>query len=150
MTTTNTKSKLQLKWLFRTQKGNQVLFISGLALAILCIILFQGLVHGLASAGYGCVIRDNFGFKCVSCGGTRSVSKLISGDLITAFRYNAFIVILLFIVFAIYIAFGVNAFRTNYKPFSIKYRNIYLTLFIALAFVFTIIRNMAFYEMYLY
>ena len=46
----------------------------------------------------GCFLHDRLFLYCPLCGGTRALEALLHLDLLTAFRYNALVVILAFIV----------------------------------------------------
>ncbi|MBE6649244.1 MAG: DUF2752 domain-containing protein [Ruminococcaceae bacterium] len=55
----------------------------------------------------GCKLYEIFGIKCLTCGGTRCVNAMFSGNLKDAFSYNAFVPIAF--VLAIFALFLCNA-----------------------------------------
>ncbi len=70
------------------------------AALLLCIPLFllYRLAVGLLPTGMsGCFLHDFLFLYCPVCGGTRAVSALLRLDLLAAFGYNAFVVLLVFL-----------------------------------------------------
>ena len=74
------------------------LFIGIILLLILVILLYVWL-NIKYNIGFPCAIKQTFGIYCPGCGLTRAGISLLQLDLYQAFRYNAFSLLLIPLVF---------------------------------------------------
>ena len=68
-----------------------------LLVAVLLFPLYRYVAEGITSVLSGCFLHDRLFLYCPLCGGTRAVAALLRLDLFGAFRYNAFVTLVLFL-----------------------------------------------------
>jgi len=113
-------------------------FIIALPLLLLVTValLFKQYVPELS-----CPIKSQTGIDCPGCGGTGASQKLISGDLIGAFKLNAFITTGIIGVFLFSLWSYTSKLRTGqYTALPINLKTGCLT--ISVIIVFTVLRNL--------
>ena len=66
----------------------------------LILPLYMKVASWLSSLFGGCIMHRFF-IYCPMCGGTRAVAALVRFDFLAAWNYNAFVVLLAFVVFAL-------------------------------------------------
>jgi hypothetical protein len=92
-----------------------------------------------------CPVYTITGYKCPGCGSQRAFYNLFQGNLITAFRYNPLMFILVpYILFGIYIEYIANL--SNERIFrlrSIFYDKWAILILAIIIITYTIIRNIA-------
>lgn len=77
------------------------------ALILVLILLFisYGYINIKYSIGIPCAVNKAFGVYCPGCGLTRAVGAILQLDFVQAFRYNAFSLILIPLIFMIFVTF---------------------------------------------
>ena len=68
---------------------------AGALAAVLLFPLYAGLARRVTALLSGCFLHDYLCLYCPLCGGTRAVEALLRLDLLSAMRYNAFVVLVL-------------------------------------------------------
>lgn len=106
--------------------------------AIIVLLLILRLIK------YQCPIYKIFNIYCAGCGTTRMIHELLQGNILLAFKRNAFTFILLVLGIIFYIYDSIYYIKTGkYKIISLKV--IYLLVF--LSFIFLILRNIKGFEL---
>ncbi len=101
-------------------------------------VYFLNKVYGI---GFICVSRELTGLYCSGCGMTRAVLSLLKLDFYQAFRYNAFSVILIPILF-FYFYGEVYAYCFNEKNFiAQKIPMMFWVVIIVLMLIYGVLRN---------
>lgn len=70
-------------------------FIIVIAIAVLMLFafLYYVLDPSASSLFPRCIFLETTGYKCPGCGSQRAIHALLHGDVVGAFRYNAFLLI---------------------------------------------------------
>ena len=113
--------------------------LHGIALLVVLFLpLFLKIVSWFSSIGGGCIMRRFF-IYCPLCGGTRALSALIRFDFVSAWNYNAFVVLLAFTVLVLDVWAWVRYFQKK-EPLIIlpKWS---LTVFSAVFLTYFVLRN---------
>lgn len=101
-------------------------------------VYFLNRVYGI---GFICVSREFTGLYCSGCGMTRAVLSLLKLDFYQAFRYNAFSVVILPILF-LYFYGEVHAYFFKTKNFIVnKIPMMFWVVVIVLMLIYGVIRN---------
>lgn len=89
-----------------------------------------------------CPVHDLTGLYCMTCGATRAMLSLLHGQVMTALRQNALIVLLLPLMGYQLIAVLINraSRRTMLTPIKTSWRAGWFLLFMAL--IFMVVRNL--------
>ena len=101
-------------------KKSLAAFLAGFPAVLLCAFLLRGTLAGLAQYLPGCFWYDRLHILCPSCGNTRSVLSLLSGDVVSSLRYNVAPVLLLLILTAFYIESAAQLFGKKLVVFPRK------------------------------
>ena len=105
-------------------------------------VYFLNKVYGI---GFICVSRELTGLYCSGCGMTRAVLSLLKLDFYQAFRYNAFSVILIPILF-FYFYGVVYAYCFNEKNFiAQKIPMMFWVVIIVLMLIYGVLRNIPYF-----
>ena len=105
-------------------------------------VYFLNKVYGI---GFICVSRELTGLYCSGCGMTRAVLSLLKLDFYQAFRYNAFSVILIPILF-FYFYGEVYAYCFNEKNFiAHKIPMMFWVVIIVLMLIYGVLRNIPYF-----
>ena len=105
-------------------------------------VYFLNKVYGI---GFICVSRELTGLYCSGCGMTRAVLSLLKLDFYQAFRYNAFSVILIPILF-FYFYGEVYAHCFNEKNFiAQKIPMMFWVVIIVLMLIYGVLRNIPYF-----
>ena len=105
-------------------------------------VYFLNKVYGI---GFICVSRELTGLYCSGCGMTRAVLSLLKLDFYQAFRYNAFSVILIPILF-FYFYGEVYAYCLNEKNFiAQKIPMMFWVVIIVLMLIYGVLRNIPYF-----
>lgn len=108
------------------------------ALSIVSIFSLLNKVYGI---GLVCVFKEVTGLYCASCGMTRATASLLRWDFYQAFRYNAFSVVLLPILF-LYFYGEVYACCFNKKNFMVnKIPILFWIVLVSLMVIYGVLRN---------
>lgn len=57
-----------------------------------------------------CFWKENYGIICPGCGATRCITSLLHGDLISSFKFNPFLFILVIYLIILDIVYTINTF----------------------------------------
>ncbi|MFN8051936.1 MAG: DUF2752 domain-containing protein [Acidimicrobiales bacterium] len=87
-----------------------------------------------------CPMRALTGWWCPFCGATRAASRLLRGDLTSAFHYNAMFLLLLPLAAAFWFAWAFPARFTRLDPLRARATPI-IGAAVALLVLFTVVRN---------
>ena len=87
-----------------------------------------------------CLFNKITGLYCPGCGGTRSVRALLHGHLIKSLWYHPF-VFYGAVMYAIYMITNTIKRYINHNFYGMKYKDIYIYIWIAILFLNVIIRN---------
>jgi Protein of unknown function (DUF2752) len=112
-----------------------------LGFAILCalaiLFFFNPATHNFYPA---CLFHAMTGLYCPGCGGTRAVYQLLHGRVLLALHYNALFVLAL-VALAVWGArFAVRKSRNQQTFFQLHPKTLWM--FIVIALVFTVLRNL--------
>lgn len=117
---------------------------------IVCVIpiLFISLLIFIKNF-YGNLVKDKFlpclfnvvtGYQCAGCGGTRSFFALINGDIVSSFKYNAFVPCMLIFFIIAYVRLLLKiVFEKNIRVFPKNDNWIFIPLIVFLMYF--IVRN---------
>ncbi len=87
----------------KKNKLARVLYLSiPLIVALVAIMLKEQIFSLMQWVFPDCFILHNFGVLCPSCGNTRSVQALLSGDFVTSFHSNPIIIVIVLVVLTLY------------------------------------------------
>ena len=113
-----------------------------IVISIAYVVYFLNKMYGI---GFVCVSREFTGLYCSGCGMTRAALSLLRLDFYQAFRYNAFSVILLPILFLC--CYGeVYAYCFNEKNFvAQKIPMIFWVVIIILMLIYGVLRNIPYF-----
>ena len=87
-----------------------------------------------------CPLRALTGWWCPLCGGTRAVSRLLRGDVVGAFHFNALFVILLPVIVAVWASFAFPGRLPRVSGLLANTQRATVAVF-ALLVVFMVVRN---------
>ena len=104
----------------------------------LILPLYMKVASWLSSLFGGCIMHRFF-IYCPMCGGTRAVAALVRFDFLAAWNYNAFVVLLAFVVFALDVWAWVR-YAQKKEPLIVLPKWIWIVLAVALL-TFFILRN---------
>lgn len=93
-----------------------------------------------------CHIKRLTGFNCLSCGATRSTLALIRGDIRTAVWYNPLYVVFLGWLVYLYARVVVSLFQKPYRRYVLVVDWGRAVAAMIVAIIFTVIRNLPFYQ----
>ena len=115
-----------------------VLFLFTLGGTTFYAVYFDEISQSIEIAG--CFLNENLGLKCPTCGGSRALYHLASGDLLQALHYN--FVVIAFIPLVLY--YGTKSsyyiiIKKNLARISINTKFIWSLLFFVI--LFTLMRN---------
>lgn len=79
------------------------------------------------------------GFFCPGCGGTRCISSLLQGDILSALKYNALVIIGLILLLLYWLENLISLFGKNIK--IIPKNRSFLIAFSGIVIIYTILRN---------
>ena len=88
---------------------------------------------------FGGCIMHRFFIYCPMCGGTRAVAALVRFDFLAAWNYNAFVVLLAFVVFALDV-WALVRYAQKKEPLIVLPKWIWIAFVVALV-AFFILRN---------
>lgn len=112
-----------------------------IASSILLGGLFLFILYLTTGIGLKCVIYEFFKIKCISCGITHSLIALLSGDIITAFKYNYIFPLIFCYLGYVFIYAFFNCIKTG--KFSYFPKKQYLDIIVLIIFVcWFILRNL--------
>jgi len=109
-----------------------------------CIIFGIVLAYIILSshiAFSACYFYSHFGILCPSCGGTRLVIDLFTGNIKGAFLIHPVFFVTLVYLFIFNIVFIINSFKKNKICKWMYPRITYLVIFLIALILFTILRN---------
>lgn len=66
---------------------------AGLAAALLLFPLYRALTDHMTALFSGCFLHDHLYLYCPACGGTRALAALLRLDVVSALRFNPFLVL---------------------------------------------------------
>ena len=91
-----------------------------------------------------CFWKENFNLTCPSCGSTRCIISLFSGDFIQSFTYNPFLFILIVYLFLLNLLYIINTIldKKYFKFFYPKWW--YVIIYFSLWAIYTIILNVSY------
>lgn len=138
-----------LKFMLRHDKTYRKFFIVALGLPIAALL--GGIIVGSNPGFFShlfppCGIKLFTGLNCVSCGATRATLAILRGDILTAIYYNPLYVALLCWFIYLYVRMIISLIRRPYKPYGPRITLPWGIAIIAVIVVFTLIRNMPFYQ----
>ncbi len=115
-----------------------------LVLGVLAVVAAGAVLFWFNPAQYRlypfCLFHELTGLNCPGCGGTRALHYLLHGNLVAAFHANALLVISLPLFAWLGVRFAVRAVRGLSAPRKIS--PAWFWFFLALAVVFTVLRNL--------
>lgn len=112
-----------------------------LGIIFLVLIIFIAIKLNIIKYIPTCIIKQNFGILCPSCGGTRCVTNLILGNFKESFLYHpVFFVTIIYLVFA-NIIYIVNSIRKKEILTFLYPKTKFWIFFVIVIGVFTILRN---------
>ncbi|MBR3925948.1 MAG: DUF2752 domain-containing protein [Akkermansia sp.] len=121
--------------------GLIILSLMMLAVVLLSIFLPEYVAGWAGEISPGCAFRRCTGISCPGCGGTRSFSALLQGDILQAFRYNFFLPFILLALFVEYLRLcAIHIFRWKNWENQRHYR-LFFSVFAYSALVWFILRN---------
>ena len=97
-----------------------------------------------------CSIRQLTGFHCVSCGATRATYALLSGHPAEAVYYNPLYVVFLCWLMYLYFRLIISLIIRPYHRFSLNLNRTFAAIVIGIIILFTIVRNLPFYQSIFY
>ena len=95
-----------------------------------------------------CLLCTHTGLKCFLCGGTRCARAITEGDFAEAFYFNPFVMICAAVAILLYVRLLTSVFAKDYKPIRISKK--LLWVFLAAIILFTVVRNLGFYQSIFY
>ena len=104
----------------------------------LILPLYMKVASWLSGIFGGCIMHRFF-IYCPMCGGTRAVAALVRFDFLAAWNYNAFVVLLAFVVLALDVWAWVR-YAQKKEPLIVLPKWIWIVLAVALL-IFFILRN---------
>lgn len=120
-------------------RGSLAIRWGGVAIIIVIFVIY--FIFDPSESGFApkCMLHALTGFECPGCGSQRMLHALLHGDLAAAWRYNAFL-LLMMPVFAVMLA--ASATRTRFPKFYAAVNSPVAIIIISLALVgWTIFRN---------
>ena len=119
-------------------KTYQIILIEILGIIILYFISFTPFINKITS----CWFFETTGILCPSCGGTRCVQSLLSGDIINAFKYNVVFSIGIIYLLILNVVYLINR-NKKMKILTWLYpKNLYIYIFTTILLLYTICRNL--------
>jgi len=101
--------------------------------------------EGFRSLFSYCILHETTGLLCPACGGTRAMSKLLSGNLVMALRYHPLVVVLLPLFFyALTLLARVVMDRNRSLAQMIQVKPFWIWSIFVLVILFFLARNMPF------
>lgn len=112
-----------------------------LGIIFLVLIIFIIIKLNLIKYIPACFIKENLGFLCPSCGGTRCVINFIQGNFKASFLYHPIFFITIIYLFIVNILYIFNT-LTNAKIAIFLYLTTkFWIMFIVVLLLYTVIRN---------
>ena len=125
-------------------KRKELVIVLVIDLIVLMSVFFRTYVFSTVESLFSpCFFAEN-GMLCPTCGGTRCVRAILSGDILSAFRYNAFALfafvygVFLLLMYNLYYIFGVKWSR---RVVSILLNYKMLVIILSSFVIFGIVRN---------
>ncbi len=118
-----------------------LLLLDGALLVLACLV--RPLASWMLDAWPDCYIAQR-GMQCPSCGGTRAVAALCRGDVVVAWGFNAFVVLLaLYVLILVMVLHLEVLFRLNWaRAVRIRMTDYRTVILLGAAFgLFGILRN---------
>lgn len=138
-----------LRQMLSRDKHYRRAFVLAVAVPIFCaaaaaLVLWAQKKYGISFLP--CSIKHLTGFNCVSCGATRATFALLRGDLLTAIWYNPLYIAFLICLSYLYVRLVISLLARPYRRFVIHLDWKRAVIISAIVVVFTVIRNMPFYQ----
>jgi len=114
-----------------------------ISLSILLIIItgklfFDRIIYVMKLAG-PCRLYHFTGIYCPACGGTRSLTALLRGDILASLRYNVMVIFFALLGIALYIEFILKIFNKNIK--LVPRSDAFVLTVLALSMIYSVVRN---------
>ena len=127
------------------EKEETALFYTGWALLAIAggILLLYRLSPGLFSLFLvPCVVQSTLGIYCPGCGGTRAVSALLQGDLITSFICHPLVLYTALIGGWFLISHTIERISRHRLKIGMKYRDIYVWTALVIVVLNFLVKNL--------
>lgn len=125
------------------KKKKKMIFVElGLILLVLLIYIIAN--TNLISLMPKCLIKENLGILCPSCGSTRMVYSFMHFNFKDAFMYNPVMFLFLIYILIVNLVFIINAFRKKEDEiltFLYPKNAWYWVVFVIILIIYTVIRN---------
>ena len=136
--------------LWTTRRGNWTVSVVLALSAVLILLLFHTRVISITGILPPCLFRVVTGFRCMGCGGTRSIQCFLRGDWGESFYYNPLFFLAALTAVILYMIFTINALRPHYHPLHIRIKRYQIILLAVFAVMFLVVRNTPWYQAILY
>ena len=142
-----------LRQMLSRDKHYRRAFVLAVAVPIFCaaaaaLVLWVQAKYGISFLP--CSIKHLTGFNCVSCGATRATFALLRGDLSTAIWYNPLYIAFLVFLIYLYVRLVISLFIRPYHRFVIRLDWKRAVIISTIIVVYTVIRNLPFYQAVFY
>lgn len=118
----------------------KILIFLFLVILLVLLVLAYDYIAFNYNIGIPCVFNKCFGVYCPGCGMTRAVDALLTLNFYEAFRYNAFSIILLPVLF-VFLVLVIWNFVFKRQDFVIKFNIFYLVIFAGILVIYGVLRN---------
>ncbi len=112
-----------------------------LAIISVVLIIYVFIKTNLINFIPECIINKHFHILCPSCGGTRCIINLLSGNFTQSFKYHQIFFITIVYLMIVNIIFIINSFKKKEIATFLYPKTKFWIIFIVVILAFTIIRN---------
>lgn len=114
-----------------------------LELGIIFLVLIIFIIIKLNIIKYipSCLIKENLGILCPSCGGTRCIINLVQGNFKASFIYHPIFFITIIYLGMVNIIYIINSFRENEIATFLYPKTKFWIFFLIVMVIYTLIRN---------
>lgn len=129
------------------KEAEKILYVIGWII-LGCIIVGVGLYYifhiNILNLLPPCIFYNKYGLYCPGCGGTRSITSLLNGKLIQSFFYHP-IILYSIVIGGYYMVSHSLSYLTSGKIRGMKFRIIYIILFVVLMLLNFAFKNILIY-----
>lgn len=112
-----------------------------LGIIFLVLIIFMIIKLNIIKYIPSCLIKENLGILCPSCGGTRCIINLVKGNFKASFIYHPIFFITIIYLFVVNIIYIINSFRKKNIAIFLYPKMKFWIIFLIIIGIYTLLRN---------
>lgn len=125
----------------KNRTAEDILFWLGIIFIVAFAVLWPLFLKAAPSLRLECRFYAVTGFYCPACGGTRALNALLSGHLLLSLRLNPAVAFGAAVFALFMVTQAIERLSRHRLKIGLKYRNIYVYLWLCILLVWWIIRN---------